>query len=160
MNNRDLIIQSIIYHDVIGKRVPSLQQLRNGLKMLGVLELIINNPDIFEPLFVYREGHLNATSLKEKLEFDERNKMDNEDTHKFLMRYLEEATVDSLEDFLILCHGSKLLPITEITVSYGSTPGFAISTCLQQLSIPVFKKYEDFVAGMNIMVASGSFSTV
>ena len=160
MTNRDHLLQAILFHDVVGKRLPSLLQLRKGLKLLGVLEVIEQNPDLLQPYFVYSEGLLCSKSLLEKLVFEESSKCLNQTTHEFFLRFIESASTATLEALLILCHGSKLLPITEITVSYSSTIGFAVSTCLLTLSIIAFATYEEFVTGINIVLTWGTFSTV
>ena len=48
-------MQSVIVHDVIGKRVAALQQIWKGLKILGFLDVLVENPQLFEVFFIHDE---------------------------------------------------------------------------------------------------------
>ena len=45
-----LMMQAFVYHDVIGKRIVALQQLRTGLNILGLLDTMTKNAKLFVPL--------------------------------------------------------------------------------------------------------------
>ena len=101
-------MQAIIFHEVIGKRIPALHQIRTGLKLFNVLQMIIDHEELFEPLFVYNEENiLSFSQIKAMLQF---NFPDNQKIKEFLLRYLEEASVEKMESFLKFCTGSTALP--------------------------------------------------
>lgn len=118
---------------MIGKRIPALQQLRKGMELLQVLEVIEANASLFEPLFVYQHGQLSVETVKAKLKFD-KTKDDHAHLHQFFMRFLQNANFKELESFWIFCRGSRQLPSCDIHVSYKNC-GFA--SILQKHSFTV-----------------------
>eukprot|EP00794_Sanderia_malayensis_P004248 gene4248-4813_t len=151
-------MQSLIYHDVIGKRVAALEQMRKGLKMLGVLQVVQSNPQIFEPLFVFREKQITADTLQEKLSFPNLN-TDYQDAYNHFIRYLKNASSKELEMFVQFCTGSKMLPMQRIKVLFGGNSGFFSSTCLLQITIPAgFKSYEEFSVAVHSVVCESKIA--
>ena len=65
-------------HDVLGKRKISYDQIRKGLKNLGVLDQLEKNPDLFFELFVTKEK-LTSHEIVKVFKFDngvsEKNKV-------------------------------------------------------------------------------------
>lgn len=85
------MVQYILCHFLINKRKVLLDQLREGLKALGVLDEITKHPEILEPLFVAKEGSLNPTSVKSMLSFPP-NTEDHE-VRQMLIRFIDESSV-------------------------------------------------------------------
>eukprot|EP00112_Aurelia_sp_Birch-Aquarium-sp1_P013576 Seg2884.1 transcript_id=Seg2884.1/GoldUCD/mRNA.D3Y31 product="G2/M phase-specific E3 ubiquitin-protein ligase" protein_id=Seg2884.1/GoldUCD/D3Y31 len=145
-------MQYIMLHDVIGKRVAALEQIRKGLQMLGSLDVMMKNPAIFESFFVYKETDLSADLLLEKLRFD----VFQDEVPKvkgFLLRYIEEACQIDLERLLVFVTGCKSLPSKKIDVKVCDETGFFASTCMLQLKIPSgFENFSDFKDGLNVMI--------
>ena len=50
-----MVSQNLIVHDILGKRKISYDQIRKGLKNLGVLDQLEKNPDLFSELFLTKE---------------------------------------------------------------------------------------------------------
>ena len=66
-DNRDIILQAIMFHEIIGKRTSALNQLRDGLKVLGVLDVIESNPILCAPLFIYQHDSITVANVKSVL---------------------------------------------------------------------------------------------
>lgn len=114
-------MQSLVYQDVIGKRIVALQQIRKGMEILGFLDVLAKNADLFEPLFVYKADQLTFNVIAEKLSFPELNE-EHRKVHDYLMRFLEEADTNKLEIFIHFCTGCKVLPFQKIRVVFFSQP--------------------------------------
>ena len=128
-------MQSVILHDVIGKRVAALQQIRKGLNILGFLDVLTENPQLFEVFFIHDEKALSSDLLIEKLKFDESKEL-NKGTHNFLIKFLLESCCDNLEKFLVFTTGCRALPQGKIVVKYTAGSSFFASTCLFELHVP------------------------
>lgn len=63
------MVQCILCHFVINKRKVLLDQLKEGLKTLGVLDEIIKHPEVLAPMFIWVEKSLDPTFIKNKLIF-------------------------------------------------------------------------------------------
>ena len=59
------IVQAIIFHELIGKRKDAMDHLCRGLERFPVLECILKNPTVFEPVFVYTEEQESIISVFE-----------------------------------------------------------------------------------------------
>ena len=70
------IVQAIIFHELIDKRKDAMDHLCRGLERFPVLECILKNPTVFEPVFVYMEEQESIISVFELDEsaLDEKNK--------------------------------------------------------------------------------------
>ena len=62
-------MQCILCHFVLNKRKVLLDQLKEGLKVNGLLDEITDHPDILAPLFTWTENSVNASIVKSKLRF-------------------------------------------------------------------------------------------
>ena len=71
-----------------------LDQLREGLKTLGVLEDAIKFPLQFESLFVKTDIDLNSDEVKAILEFPEDMNKDGMDMKEMLMKFLDDCQRD------------------------------------------------------------------
>lgn len=137
-------MQSVILHDVIGKRVAALQQIRKGFKILGFLDVLAENPQLFEIFFIHNEKALSSDLLIEKLKFDESKEV-SKGTHDFLIKYLAESCSEQLEKFLVFTTGCRALPQGKIDVKYTDGSSFFASTCLFELHVPTgIQGYADF----------------
>ena len=56
-------------HFILNKRKVLLDQLKEGLKTLSVLDKTTNHPEILAPLFIWTENSVNASLVKSKLRF-------------------------------------------------------------------------------------------
>eukprot|EP00794_Sanderia_malayensis_P002230 gene2230-2539_t len=154
MSTRDTIIQGLVFHDVIGKRVAAFDQLRKGLKLLEVFEVMRENSSLFEPLFVYRDDQLTSALLIEKLRFQDVSE-ESQVPYQYLRQYLQYATRTTLERFLVFCTGCKILPMQPIRVVFSKhSDGIFASTCSLQLTLPSgFSSFGHFSTCFNSMIA-------
>jgi hypothetical protein len=76
---------------LINKRKILLDQLREGLKVLGVLDEITKHPEILEPLFVANGESLSPTSVKSMLSFP--SDTENNVVRQMLLRFIDEGSV-------------------------------------------------------------------
>ena len=51
-------------HDILGKRKISYDQIRKGLKNLGVLDQLQKKPDLFSELFLTKEKFTSEEVMK------------------------------------------------------------------------------------------------
>ena len=149
-------MQAIVFHEVIGKRIPALEQIRKGLRLLGVLDVMSDYTDLLEPVFIYTGNQLTFTSIAEKLVYSD-SFDDHPRTRQFLERFLEEADQLLLEKFVIYCTGSKVLPQRSITVTCDDGLAIVSSTCLFSLTLPRgLVEYGQFYAGLYSVLLRGS----
>lgn len=165
MSNRDSVMQQIIFNDVVAKRVAVLNQLRSGLKLMGLLDIITANPSLYESLFVYKKDYLTFETLMLHLDFDASAKVEFPETHELFVNYLREMNLEKMEVFLVFATGAKLLPTKKIKVKYEEgLSGVGTSTCLLSIKIPVAIQDNDFTEIINaalIALPNGkSFTTV
>eukprot|EP00112_Aurelia_sp_Birch-Aquarium-sp1_P003804 Seg143.7 transcript_id=Seg143.7/GoldUCD/mRNA.D3Y31 product="hypothetical protein" protein_id=Seg143.7/GoldUCD/D3Y31 len=100
---KDSMVQSLVYQDVIGKRIVALQQIRKGMEILGFFYVLAKSADLLEPLFVYKADQLTFNVIAEKLSSPELNE-EHRKVHDYLMRFLEEADTKKLEIFIQFFH--------------------------------------------------------
>ena len=128
-------------YDVLGKRKISYDQIRKGLKNLGVLDQLGKNPDLFSELFVTKEK-LTSEEVMKVLKFDndvsEKNK-------EFLNRFLQKCSESKLQEFLLFVTASKQLPlVSKIIVKEDNSNAIFGHTCVFTIVLPSFSTYEDF----------------
>ena len=134
----------------------ALQQIRCGLKLLGFLDVLTNHPKLLEPVFVCTEDYLTAEVVFSILDFDD-SKDQYPVIHGYFTAYVGECERQELEDLLIYCTGSKILPFHKIKVKYSKEEGLFSSTCLFHLKIPVgFENNQDFQLCFKALCASSS----
>lgn len=132
-----------------------MDQLRKGLKTLGVLEQIQSNPDLYEKLFV-GNTIVKSQDLLDKVDFE-----DTEDKHRnFFIKFLEESSMETLEAILIYITGTKFLPREKIIVVFNNRNDFFSSVCSSKLHCPIFENYEDFKSTLLCMFEGKSFTSV
>ena len=60
-----MIVQAIVFHELIGKRKDAMDHLCRGLERFQVLKCILKNPTVFEPVFMYMEEQESIISVFE-----------------------------------------------------------------------------------------------
>lgn len=153
-------MQGIIFQEVLGKRVLALEQLRNGLNLLGVADLLRLNSDLLKPLFVFDESSITHEQLVEKIKFDKVSKDEHGETHSWFLDFLRNCTKANLQNFMVFCTGSKFLPVNQtIKVKYSNSEGFVSSTCLYTLTTPAsYESEEEFRNSFNTVLETGKMA--
>lgn len=156
------MLQGIIFHEELEKRIPALNQIRKGLKLLGVGDMIENNVELFEELFCYKSENFTPESLLNKLAFNENQIQQQPSLHNFFLDFISNATKETLKKFCRYCTGSSCLPISKkIQISYEGCEGFVASTCSFTLDIPVaYKSREEFLVALESVIEGNTFSSV
>lgn len=134
-----IIIQSMMIHDIIVKRKASLDQLRCGLQILGVLRAITNNPDSMAKFFIQSTNEISPEALVSKLEFAA-NELATESNKEKLRFALSTFTNEDINKLLLFVTGTSnifsLYPSQKIKVRFLQVDEICASTCDFSLVIP------------------------
>lgn len=149
-----------MFHEVISKRTSALNQLRDGLKILGVLEVIENNPSLCLPLFTYETDSLTAEKVGNVLRFDD--SCSNE-MIQYVLKYLTLYQEKDIEKFVKFVTGATILPATIHVKVDDKSDGVFASTCSNEITLPKnieqFEKLRELLDTI-IMTGGKSFTTV
>ena len=114
-------------HDILGKRKISYDQIRKGLKNLGVLDQLEKNPDLFSELFLTKEK-LTSEEVMKVMKYGNSVSEKNKD---FLNRFLRRCSEYKLQQFLLFVTASKKLPlVSKITVKEDNSNAIFGHTCV------------------------------
>ena len=157
MNTRETVAQGIIFHDVLGKCIAGLDQIRKGLSVLGVRDVIEKNKELFKALFCYDQEQLCADALINRLEFDNEQIDTHKATHGFFTKFIKTADKKTLQSFCLYCTGCINLPFSaSIKVKYEGDQGFYASTCLYVIRVPTtYSSYDQFHNAIKAVLCSG-----
>ena len=150
-----MILQNLIVHDILGKRKLWYDQIRKGLKNLGVLDqLEKENPDLLSELFLTKEK-LTSEEVMKVMKYDNSVSEKNKD---FLNRFLQRCSECKLQQFLLFVTASKQLPlVSKITVKADNSNAIFGRACVFTIVLPSFSTYENFeVALLSSMDSSTS----
>lgn len=151
-DNRDFILQTIIFYEVIGKRTAALDQLREGLKTLNVLEYLCNNAELCKPLFVC-QGELKVEDVQSMLEYDDTCSVDFQNNFN---RWLLQTDQTALSEFIYFITACYVLPTRKIDVKSDGVGGIHASTCELSLSVPpVLDTFEKLSRELNAVIPRG-----
>ena len=130
------IVQAVLTHIVLTKRKVILDQFREGLKLLGVLDQITAHPKLYEKLFV-AVNEYDATDVLDKISFV--NPDGNNHLVTYFERYIRGKGSEDLRKFIIFCCGGYVLPTKPIKV------GFYFRGSFFKLDFPnAFTSFEKF----------------
>ena len=132
------------------KRKVVLDQFREGLKLLGVLDQITAHPKLYEKLFV-AVNEYDATDVLDKISFV------NPDGNNHLVTYFERFICgkgsEYLRKFIIFCCGGYVLPTKPIKVGFYFRESFFVSTCSFKLDCPnAFTSFEEFENAFDVAI--------
>ena len=118
----------MIIHDVISRPKIVLDQLGEGLAVLGFRAKMREYPEMFEELFVpSNKSRLTSTQLVDMLEFPAEMCENDRIVANYLKQFLHNAEVG------IFATGSTSLPtfgLAKIKIKFDNTPSIFASTCL------------------------------
>ena len=124
----------MVVFDVLIRRKNSLDQLREGLQTLGVLDAIKTHPDEMRKFFV-SEKELSSEDIVASLEFVN----GNNEQQDLVKQTIAEFNVLELKQLLTFATGSPTLfalKNRKIKVKFVDGTAFATSTCFFLLAIP------------------------
>ena len=156
-----MVSQNLIVHDILGKRKISYDQIRKGLKNLGVLDQLEKNPDLFSELFLTKEK-LTSEEVMKVMKYDNSVSEKNKD---FLNRFLQRCSECKLQQFLLFVTASKQLPlVSKITVKADNSNAIFGGACVFTIVLPSFSSYENFevdlLSSMDTSTSRKSFNCV
>ena len=93
MKEKEHLVATLLLHEIIWKRESALNQLTQGLKVLGVLEAIQKYPDHFRPMFVHPEVPLTGAQLKDHLYFLQCESNNQERARDFFLKYIDSDAI-------------------------------------------------------------------
>lgn len=155
------VIQGMIIHDVISRPKIVLDQLGEGLAVLGFRAKMREYPEMFEELFVPSDkSRLTSTQLVDMLEFPAEICENDRIVANYLKQFLHNAEVEMLENFVFFATGSTSLPtfgLAKIKIKFDNTPSIFASTCLLSLTLPNhFESEEAFSSSLKAVIASSA----
>lgn len=152
------IIQVILIHDVISRPKIVLDQITEGLSVLGFHDKMKEFPEMFEQLFIPIEHKLSPCSVLDVLEFPGDMSEGEATIESYLKQFLSTAKPQMLEKFLLFATGSTCLPnfgFGKIQVKFDITPSIFASTCLLSVTFPnYFPDMESFNAALKAVIDS------
>ena len=92
-------MQSILVHFVLSKKKVLLDQLREGLRTLGVLEEAIKHPLLFEKLFVRTESDLCSKEVRAILDFPKQMGGSEVEAKEMLLQFIDDCSIKSKEKY-------------------------------------------------------------
>lgn len=117
----------------------ALDQLRKGLKTLGVLEVMEKFPELFEDLFHPKPKPLTPECVKEHLLFPQQPSDVDHQVIRMLILFLEQSNQETLRGFLKFCIGGndiRLIQGKKIVVEFHNQGYIQASTCSLKLQLP------------------------
>ena len=179
MSNKDVIAQCIITYEAVERISKSLDQLCEGLRNLGLLDVIRAFPHLFLSIFVfsgtvtsqdvidavYMPDPVNRTILAHLKRYivslsEDGKHMDY--SHALLISFI---SIIELKMFLVHATGSTYPMKRSIRVEVNEDNHFSCHTCAQMLSVPrCFDDSEDgylqFSENFTAVITDTSFNTV
>ena len=142
-------------HDVIGRRKIVLDQLANGLEVLGFRDAMKNNKELFSELFVVSES-VNSEKVIECLSFGGEMKESDLVVKGYLLKFLKNCS--SVKQFLEFSTGSPMLPcfgLGKIHVTIEATDSIFSSVCTKTISLPnSFNEQKEFDSALLAVMRS------
>lgn len=126
-------------YEVIAKRKVALDQLRDGLKILGILDEIQRYPQLFECAFTYRKLDLTSEIVNNYLKYPDELSEQELNVKSMITRFINESSTGRLMQFIQYCTGSKTIPLVlcfQIKVRFHTQEYFHSSTCTFTLTMP------------------------
>ena len=89
INTRDFLLQQLVYHELLTSRKNEIDELKEGLKSLGLLDLIAKNPKICKVLFCAdKSQQINADVLNDMMLSISPSNFAEEQSQKWFLDYL------------------------------------------------------------------------
>ena len=161
-SNRQAITHQLAVHDVILKRLASIQAIQAGLEELGVLKLACKHPEI-KSMLVIKEKVISSNSFQDLLSFPPCVCGSQELVIGYLRRYINAAEEKLLCTFLQYITGASSIPPmgfdTPLTVQFVDEKRlpFACTCTLQLLLSTQYESYEEFEKDIKISIAEQRF---
>ncbi|XP_053380734.1 G2/M phase-specific E3 ubiquitin-protein ligase-like [Mercenaria mercenaria] len=167
-NSRNKLVDDVVRFIVIGRNLPAIQQLRQGLQTFGLLDLMKEHSTQFSEVFCQGQTtNLTADQVEavfSKIEYSEigsNKRREEERTIAYWRDYLldiEERNVGvTFEDVLVFATGGNNVPYLgfspdpsiEFVYDSGEKNFPQANTCSVVLRLPTVNSYEQFKENMD-----------
>ena len=162
-DNKLDVLQSLMLHNILVKKKAILDQFRKGLPILGLLDEIQREPEMFEECFLY-QGIVSNDSVASSRPFPASEDKNAQRVFQLLQTFIKNCNANGLDDCLRFVTGTRCSAKTflprRITVSCENTNSIFASTCLLELKLPNhFRNYAEFEAAMHSVIGGNTFTT-
>lgn len=127
----------MMVYDIFVRRKESLDQIRRGLKILGILDIITNNSESMTRYFVPSKQQLVPKDVIDRLLFEEDT---SSDERSLITGAIESFDHAMLQKLLFYVSGTKLMlqlyPSKKINIKFKSTDAIVGGTCDFGLTLP------------------------
>ncbi|KAI7800578.1 putative G2/M phase-specific E3 ubiquitin-protein ligase-like [Triplophysa rosa] len=179
LQDKDLLLQDILLFQVVNRLHGPLERFKEGLKTLGLLDVVVEHKDAFRPLFCSPQKPLTADSLDDLFEIRYSiagsNRWAQENiTVAFWRDYLLDAEEGSsncsLDKILMFATGCSVLPaiglkpqpsieflhaVDALPLSASVREKFpTANTCVNCLRLPLHKDYATFKFNMDFGICN------
>lgn len=128
----------MMVHDIFVRRKESYDQIRRGLKILGILDIVTDNTESMKRYFVPSKQQLVPTDVIDRLQFEENT---SSDKRNLITEAIESFDHSMLQKLLFYVSGTKLMlqlyPSKKIDISFKSTDAIVGDTCAFGLILPL-----------------------
>lgn len=166
MSNKDLLIQQIIFNELLSSRKHEIDEFREGLESIGILQLIQKHKKGSHVFLCSSGSEFSTADLQELMKLSEPKNFSERQASEWLMEYINEQESDVVGSggpracaLLQFCTGWQVVPLgglqTKIKVTYLADDDCyklpTTSACLAILRIPtVHSTKKKFFEAMDI----------
>ena len=79
-------------YEIIGKRKAALDQLRNGLKIFGILDQMQTYPQLFECAFMHKNMDITSEIVNDHLKYPEELNEQEQNAKYMVTRFIDESS--------------------------------------------------------------------
>ena len=152
--NKQHVMQSIVLDGVFGKRKILYDQIREGLKITGVLEILSNNPEMMGYFFLY--GHQITI---DNFSFDD----SSVELIPFFKKFIDVESEDTVLKVCYYISGRRGVSATsKLHVECEHSDAYNASTCDEGITIPsgVKGNYELFSVCLKGVMEGRTFNVI
>ncbi|XP_076141258.1 uncharacterized protein LOC143123864 isoform X2 [Alosa pseudoharengus] len=175
VRDKDLLVHDIVMFQVIHRVQGPFQRFREGLKTLGVLNLLQQYPDSFRPLFSFQPSPMTWEFMEDLFEIrrstEGSNKWTAEDPvvsfwRDYLLDSYQEDGPKKLQKILAFATGATMVPPVGFSpcpsvefihngADCTSTPMFpTANTCINTIRLPLHDSYKQFKEKFDFALAN------
>jgi hypothetical protein len=167
-SNKDALLQQLIEEEVIFRREHNLQSFREGLNVLGLVELIQRWPQLTMPLLVHTDRPLTANMFKQLIKsqppvYDDKEKVQ---AFKYFLDFIDHIEGEhQLGDFVSLPSLLKFItgmytipPIGKVSIEVNYTSNELPTTfaCFNTIYLPYKNSKQEFFSAFEVALNFGS----
>ena len=121
IENKHLLIQELVFDELVRKRQNQLQAMKEGLAYIDFLQYMERFPDLMRPLFIHQEKVLVPVFFKDNMKRPTLNSPPQEKAYSWFLAYIDEGEAKD-EDF----PQGRLIALLEFCTAFTSVPPFGL----------------------------------